>query len=285
MTAGQTDDFSQKSLVDLPEQVDGDVFEGVGAFGIIQVGQNILEDLIVDAQGGGEGVGVGGLAFFSGKVEEAGVVFSIGLIEEHEQVAVDILAVGGVTQGVFGFDAAVLADAQENDAVDGHLHGKIDVARGQARVAQGDIAGQVGAPALHFGQEIIVDVSGAALAFKGHRVAVEGTLMHRLMRKQVVDFIPFFGIIPVGIKVDPIIGGRIAVGRFFTAVIDRQLLEVAQKGDRDLGGPGVTADLKGGVRVGFDVDGWFFGFEEEEDAAAGLKGVVGGFGLPFDLDR
>ncbi len=68
-------------------------------------------------------------------------------------------------QLVFGFDAAVLADAQEDDAVNGHLDGEVELAFvGDLRVAQGDVARQQGAPFFDLAQEGVIHLGGAFLA-------------------------------------------------------------------------------------------------------------------------
>jgi hypothetical protein len=68
-------------------------------------------------------------------MEEAGVVFFICLGEELHQVAVDVNAIRGVAQSVFGLDAAIFADAQKDDAVDDKLHGGVDLTLGELGVA------------------------------------------------------------------------------------------------------------------------------------------------------
>ena len=55
----------------------------------------------------------------------------------------------------------------------------------------------------------------------------------------------------------------VAVDGFLAAVIDRQLFEVAQYADIELGRPSVAADLKGRFGIDFNVDGRFLGFHEE----------------------
>ena len=86
-------------------------------------------------------------------------------------------------------DAPVLAHAQEDDAVDGALHGEVQLVDRQGRVAQGDVAGQRLAPALDLLQELGVDLAGAALALGVLHVAVEGALQHRLPGEDAVDLV------------------------------------------------------------------------------------------------
>ena len=114
----------------------------------------VFEHLIIDGEPGSEGIDVVLDAFFGAEVEQAGVVAQVRLLEEPHQLGIDLFAVGEFQQLVFRFDAAVLADTQEDDAVDGHLDGEVELAFvGDLGVAQGDIARQQGAPTLDLAQE------------------------------------------------------------------------------------------------------------------------------------
>ena len=61
-------------------------------------------------------------------MEETGIVLLVGFLEENQQMGVDIGPLGDLKQLIGGFDLAVLADAQEEDAVDGGLDGVIELA-------------------------------------------------------------------------------------------------------------------------------------------------------------
>ena len=60
-------------------------------------------------------------------MEETGIVLLVGFLEEKQQLGVDIGALRDLEQLVGGFDFAILADAQEEDAVDGGLDGVIEL--------------------------------------------------------------------------------------------------------------------------------------------------------------
>ena len=60
-------------------------------------------------------------------MEQPGVVAAVGLLEELAQLARKPLSPSSsLLQLVVALDAAVLADAQEDDPVDGHLHGVVE---------------------------------------------------------------------------------------------------------------------------------------------------------------
>ena len=59
---------------------------------------------------------------------------------------------------------AVLADAQEDDAVDGALDGKVEFALRELGIAHGEIAREIRAPLFDFVEKCVVDFGRAALA-------------------------------------------------------------------------------------------------------------------------
>ena len=73
-------------------------------------------------------------------------------------------------------------------------------------------------------------------------------------------------------------GGLVAAVGARAAVVDGELLEVGEDGERQLGRPGVAAQLEGGADVVLDVDGGLLGFDEELARAADAEAVVRGRG-------
>ena len=67
-------------------------------------------------------------------------------------------------------------------------------------------------------------------------------------------------------------------------VVDGEFLEVGEDGEGEFGGPGVAAELEGGGGFVFDVDGGFFGLDEEFAGAADAEAVVGGAGGVFGAE-
>ncbi len=72
-------------LVDLAEDIGGQDGKLVGAVGVVQVGEDVLERLVVEHQTRGERVGGIGLVLLVAEVEQAGVVALVGLAEELAQ--------------------------------------------------------------------------------------------------------------------------------------------------------------------------------------------------------
>ena len=68
------------------------------------------------------------------------------------------------------------------------------------------------------------------------------------------------------------------------AVVDGELLEVGEDRERQLGRPGVAAELEGRAGVVLDVDRRLLGLDEELARAADAEAVVGRLGRAADLD-
>ena len=263
-------------------------------------------------------------------MEETGIVLLVRFLEEKQQLGVDIAPLSDMEQLVGGFDFAVLADAQEKDAVDGGLDGVIKLAfravevgrlltlytscrfgcglrllrfarndgrslarrlrllrfarsarndgvRGGAEVAQGDIAGKQEAPLLDLFEEFRVHLSGAAFALAALGVAVERAVPDGIFGENFCKFVPTGEVFFEGKEHHAASGGGILGVRAGAAIVDRQLFEISQDRERQMGVPGVTAQLVSWVDVVTDVDRRFFGFDEEFAGGADAESVVGGF--------
>jgi len=106
----QADDLTQELLIDLPEDLDRDFLEDVGA-GEVQAFDDLLQHLVVDHQPGREAVGVVALAFFGFEVEQPRVVFDICPLKELDHLAVNFFALAHLQQLVLRLNAAIFADA------------------------------------------------------------------------------------------------------------------------------------------------------------------------------
>ena len=90
VTGGKPDDFSQETLIDLPEDVGGDFLENIWA-GIIQPGNDLFQYPVVDLQAQSQIIRAAGLSFFFGEMEETGVIAAVGLAEEPAQAFINLL--------------------------------------------------------------------------------------------------------------------------------------------------------------------------------------------------
>jgi len=170
---GKADHLAQKLLVHLPQDLRRQHRKLVGAFGVVQAFDDILQRSVVNGKRGRKEVGLLGLVLFVFEVEDAGVVARIGAAEELDQARVNARAVGKLQKLSVGLDAAVLADTKEDDAVYGSLNGEIELARGERGIAKRDVPGERLAPRFYFAQEGLVHAGRALFAVRGVGVTVE----------------------------------------------------------------------------------------------------------------
>jgi len=276
VTGRQPDDAPQELLVHLPQDFSGQHIPGIGAERGIQPADDLLEHAVIHRQGRGERVGVGGAVLFSAKVKQPRVVALVRQPVKLHQPGVDFTLGGNVFQLVGALNAALLGNPQEEDAVNRHLHGVVQVPLGQAGVAQRQVERQRLAPALNGRQEIIIHIGGAFFAAAGLGVGVKATLQHRLLGKDVVQFIPAGGVIAIVEQHQAVLGGLVGGVGLAAAVVDGKFFKIGQDGERQLGGPGVAAQLEGGGVPLAEVDGGLFGFHEEDPPTAHPEGIIGG---------
>ena len=129
-------------------------------------------------------------AFFRLEMKQAGVVTVVGLLKELPKAGVDIvMRPPGLEPSVI-FNAAVFANAQEDDAVNDALDGKVGFALGEFCVAQRQILGEGLAPGFDGLEKGIVYGGGAALGFVLLGVFVERAFEDGFAGEDAGDFIP-----------------------------------------------------------------------------------------------
>ena len=140
------------------------------------------------------------------------------------------------------------------------------------------------APALDLGQERRVHLGGAALAALGLGVFVESAAQDGITGEDGGDLVPAVGVLVEGQVHDPGGGRLIGFVRLDPAVVDRELFEVGEDAQGQLGAPRVAAELVGRVHVAFDVHRGLLGLDEELARAADAEAVVGRLGAAAHLD-
>ena len=288
----QADDLAQELLVDLPEDLDRNFLKDIRA-GVVEAFDDLTQDLIVDLQGGGKGIGRAGLAFFFQEMEEPGIVFLIGMLKEFDQVGVDIRLSGDLEELLGRLNFAVFADAQKEEAVDGRLDGIVELTFGSGEVcelfagtevAQGDIARQQIAPGFDLLEEFSVHLGGAAFSFGAVGEFVESAAPDGLFGKDFGDLVPMAEVFFKIVEQNAPSGGTVFGVGTVAAVVDGEMLEIGQDGEGKFGVPGVATELIGGFGVGDDPGRRLFRLDEEFPGGADAKGVVGRAGGAFDLE-
>ena len=165
------------------------------------------------------------------------------------------------------------------------MNGEVKLALAELRIAQSQVAREVGTPALDCLQEFVVNVGSPALGFGRLSVFVEGAFEDGVAGKDSGDFIPALDILAVGDVKNARQGGVVPVVGFKAAVIDRELLEVAQDAEWQLGGPGVAPELEGWRDIVLDIDRWALGFQEKLARSSYAEAVVRRLGRFADFDR
>ena len=127
MPPRQPDDLAQELLVDLSEDVRGKNGEFVGAFGIVKPLDDLFEHPVVNGEARRQLIRWRGPPFLLVEVKKPGVVSLVGSIEKLAEPRVDIGAVLKGPELAVMLDAPVLADAEEDHAVNRTLDGEVQL--------------------------------------------------------------------------------------------------------------------------------------------------------------
>ena len=180
-------------------------------------------------------------------------------------------------------DATVFANAEEDEPVDGALEGKVQLVDGECGIAYRQILGERFAPGFDLLEKFGIDCGGATLAV-GDSILVEGAFEHRLLCEDGGDLVPSGQVLPIGQVENASGAGFIGQVRARPAIVDGELFEIRQDGQRKFRRPGIAAKLIGRAEIVFQIDGGLLSFEKELARAADPKAVVRGFGIPANLD-
>jgi hypothetical protein len=284
MALGEANDFAEELFVNLAEDIGRKSGEDVWALGIVEALEDAFEEFVVDFEVERKGVGSFVAAFLGFKMEEAGVVAVVSMLEELAEAGINAVAIYECLELAVVFNAAAFADAEENDAIDDALDGKVEFALGKIGVFAGEVFGKVGAPGFDGFEEGIIDIRSSAFALGGFSIAIEGAFKNGIAREDGGDFIPFLCVFIEGEVKNPSFACVVAFVGFDAAIIDGEFFEIAEDAEREFRGPGVAAELKGWGGFRLDPDGGLFGFEKEFARAADAEAVVGSFGGFADFD-
>jgi len=223
-------------------------------------------------------------------VENAGIIAVVGEPEDLSETRIGLVAVEQLLEVVGRLDAAILADAEEENAVDGALHREVEVFDAELRIMLGDVSRKGLAPAFDVFKEGIAERFHAFAAFAGG-VLVERAAQNRFAGKHRGDFIPAFGKFGVFDLKDGRGAGLVFGTGLVARIVNNEVPEIRQDRQRQLRGVGVAAELKRRCGINTDADGGFLGFEKEfasaapaGGASADVEAIVGRLGGAADLD-
>ena len=184
-------------------------------------------------------------------MEETGVIATIGLAEEPAEALINPASPlsSDLLQLVLALDAAIFADAQENDPVDGHLHGVIqfmDICRSGLRRARlcASRSRQCSISSRKASSTSVVP----CLPLRPSAYWSKEPLRTASREKMAAISSHLVKVILVIQQHDPPGGGAVAFIGFAAAFINGEFLEVGQDAERELGGPGITAQLESRVK-------------------------------------
>jgi len=155
---------------------------------------------------------------------------------------------------------------------------------GRAEIAQGDVAREQDAPLLDLFEKLLIHLGGAAFALAALGVAVERAIPNGIPGENLGNFVPPLDVFFKSKEHHATGGGGIFGVRTGAAVVDGEFFEIGQDRERQMGVPGVTAQLVGGMDGVADVDRRLFGFDEELAGGADAEGVIRGFERAFILE-
>ena len=152
---------------------------------------------------------------------------------------------------------------------------KIQFARFEVVVPEGEVLGELQPPVFNFGEEGRVDFGGPPFPFVRVGVFVERATEDGFAGKRPGNLRPLLCEVGVFEKHDAGSGGFVVLVRPDAAIVHSELFKVREDRKGQFGAPAVTAKLIRGAGVAGDVDGGLFGFEKEFPRAANAKAVVG----------
>ena len=175
-------------------------------------------------------IGVGLLAC-GGEVKDAGVVAIIRITEYFAKPCIDVLAIRNAEQPVGWFDAAILADSKEKDAVDGSLDGEVEVFDGEVGIELVKFFGEGLAPGFDIVKKRFIErlrCLGSLLLSE----LVEGAAQNRFAREDGSDFVPALRVLLI-IEIENDAGDFFGLAIWLEArVEDEEVAEVRENGKR-----------------------------------------------------
>ncbi|OQA75245.1 MAG: hypothetical protein BWY31_04702 [Lentisphaerae bacterium ADurb.Bin242] len=193
------------------------------------------------------------MILFHPEMEKTGIIPRIGPLKEMAKAIIDICAVLEGLEGLVFLDAAILTDAEEDDAVYGALDSEIQLTAREGGIAEGDITGQVQPPGLYFIKECGIHFRGSPFASRCCGITVERALEHGVFGEHRGDIFPYFRIAVERIKMNSGDIRFIGAGWLYPAIVDGEFLEIRENAQGELGGPCVPSKLVRRIGIALDI--------------------------------
>jgi hypothetical protein len=157
------------------------------------------------------------------------------LAEELIEPTIGVFAIEQCLQSPIHLDTAVLADAQENNAVDRALNREVEIALRELRIAHGQIAREIGPPLFDLTEKGVVHLGSAALGLGRFGKLIEGAFEDRVAGKDFGNVIPTRDVF-VEVEIKHTRDGSFVVeSRLDAAIVNGEFFEIGQDAQRKLG--------------------------------------------------
>lgn len=173
MPVRKPDYFAEELFVYVPENCRRDKGKLILAVGEVKAFYDSFQDLVIHRDSERERIRGFVPVRLLLEMKKPGIVFIIGVAEELTQPSVDSLAFQKFVECLIFLNAAILANTEEENPVDGPLHDAVQFVDGQGWIAQGDIFRKSIPPLFYLCKNIVVDTRGSPLAFRGFGIFVE----------------------------------------------------------------------------------------------------------------
>jgi hypothetical protein len=168
-------------------------------------------------------------------MKEARIIPVISLAKEFAEPLIDMSAALQGSQTTIVLNASILTYAEKNDAINGLLNGKVQLALRKPWITQGNIASKNLSPEFNFFEKRRIDLSCAFFELRRFGIVVEGAPEYSFPRKNVRQLFPM-------VRVARVCEIQYARGRSFVmfvrlnpAVINGELFKVSEDAERKFG--------------------------------------------------
>ena len=236
----EPDYFPEELLVDVAEDRRGDDREQVRRLGIVKPFDDAFEHFVVNGHRERKSVGQFVRILLLLEVEEPGVVFS-SACRKNRRAAHRCARLRAVCEASGLFDPPVLADAQEEEPVDGALHDAVEFLDRKPGIPDRDVLARSD---RHDSISERISSSTPAVPFLPlFESAYCQTIREEYSpaRKWIRESSHFSGSSLYGEVLDPPLVRSVTVLRFYRAVVDCELLEVREDGEREFRIPRIAA--------------------------------------------
>jgi hypothetical protein len=168
-------------------------------------------------------------------MKESRIVPVVSVAKHLAQPLVDMSAALQGSQTTILLNASILTNAEKNDAINGLLNCKVQLALGKQRITQGNITGKNLPPEFNLLEKGGIDLSCSLFELRRFGIVVERASEDRFPRKNARQLVPMVRVARV-CEIQCASGRRFVMFVWFNpAVIDGKLFKVREDAERKFG--------------------------------------------------